>query len=143
MQPYFDPTRKKTSKKRKTTSKKMKKMEDNLKNFLKNGRRPQKKNLQELEWRPQKNGRWPKKNGRRPKKKEGKKKGRRPKQKWQTNQSTKINLIGCDTIVNSPSSVICYRKINVSSSTFHFSGFQDWDIEIYHVNLEITLCTNF
>ena len=25
------------------------------------------------------------------------------KQKWKTNQSTKINLIGCDTIVNSPS----------------------------------------
>ena len=23
--------------------------------------------------------------------------------KWKTNQSTKINLIGCDTIVNSPS----------------------------------------
>jgi hypothetical protein len=31
------------------------------------------------------------------------KKGRRHKQKWKTNQSTKINLIGCDTIVNSPS----------------------------------------
>ena len=28
---------------------------------------------------------------------------KRPKQKWKTNQSTKINLIGCDTIVNSPS----------------------------------------
>ena len=26
------------------------------------------------------------------------------KKKWKTNQSTKINLIGCDTIVNSPSS---------------------------------------
>jgi hypothetical protein len=25
------------------------------------------------------------------------------KNKWKTNQSTKINLIGCDTIVNSPS----------------------------------------
>ena len=25
------------------------------------------------------------------------------KRKWKTNQSTKINLIGCDTIVNSPS----------------------------------------
>jgi hypothetical protein len=23
--------------------------------------------------------------------------------KWKTNQSTKLNLIGCDTIVNSPS----------------------------------------
>ena len=32
-----------------------------------------------------------------------KKNGRRPKKKWKTNQSTKINLIGCDTIVNSPS----------------------------------------
>ena len=29
--------------------------------------------------------------------------GKLPKQKWKTNQSTKINLIGCDTIVNSPS----------------------------------------
>ena len=32
-----------------------------------------------------------------------KKNKRRPKKKWKTNQSTKINLIGCDTIVNSPS----------------------------------------
>jgi hypothetical protein len=32
-----------------------------------------------------------------------KKKGRRPKKNWKTNQSTKFNLIGCDTIVNSPS----------------------------------------
>ena len=31
--------------------------------------------------------------------------GKRPKQKWKTNQSTKINLIGCDTIVNSPSNI--------------------------------------
>ena len=32
------------------------------------------------------------------------------KKKWKTNQSTKINLIGCDTIVNSPSwnfSLLC------------------------------------
>ena len=42
-----------------------------------------------------------KKNGRRPQKKI--KNGRRPQKKWKTNQSTKINLIGCDTIVNSPS----------------------------------------
>ena len=35
-------------------------------------------------------------------KKEGKK-GRRPKKKCKTNHSTKFNLIGCDTIVNSPS----------------------------------------
>ena len=27
------------------------------------------------------------------------------KQKWKTNQSTKINLIGFDTIVNSPSKI--------------------------------------
>ena len=26
--------------------------------------------------------------------------------KWKTNQSTKINLIGCDTIVNSPSTTL-------------------------------------
>ena len=32
-----------------------------------------------------------------------KKNGKRLKQKLKTNQSTKINLIGCDTIVNSPS----------------------------------------
>ena len=31
------------------------------------------------------------------------------KKKWKTNQSTKINLIGCDTIVNSPSSFILLR----------------------------------
>ena len=36
-----------------------------------------------------------------------KKDGKRPKQKWKTNQSTKINLIGCDTIVNSPSMLVC------------------------------------
>ena len=49
-----------------------------------------------------------KKKGGRPKRK----KGRRPKRKKEddlkkkrkTNQSTKINLIGCDTIVNAPSS---------------------------------------
>ena len=35
------------------------------------------------------------------------KNGKRPKQKWKTNQSTKINLIGCDTIVNSPS-ILCF-----------------------------------
>ena len=44
-------------------------------------------------------------------KKRRRKKERRPnkkmednlKKKWKTNQSTQINLIGCDTIVNSPS----------------------------------------
>ena len=47
-----------------------------------------------------------KKNGRRPQKKwkttlKRKKKGRRPKKlKWKTNQSTKINLIGCDKWTN-------------------------------------------
>ena len=59
-------------------------MEDNLKKNEKNGRRPKKKM---------------KKKWRQPKKMNGK----RPKQKWKTHQSTKINLIGCDTIVNSPS----------------------------------------
>ena len=33
--------------------------------------------------------------------------GKQPKKKWKTNQSTKINLIGCDTNVNSPSQTIC------------------------------------
>ena len=43
-----------------------------------------------------------KKNGRRPQQKY--ENGRRPKKiKWKTNQSTKINIIGCVTIVNSPS----------------------------------------
>ena len=46
-----------------------------------------------------------------------KKNGKRPKQKWKTNQSTKINLIGCDTIVNSPSYIraanTCYNKCRV------------------------------
>ena len=40
------------------------------------------------------------------KKEDNKKKNkkRQPKKKWKTNHSTKINLIGCDTIVNSPCS---------------------------------------
>jgi hypothetical protein len=49
----------------------------------------------------EKNKKWKmtsKKNGERPKKR-----GRRPEKKWKTNKSTKINLFGCDTIVNSPS----------------------------------------
>ena len=89
----------------KTTSKKIK-MEDDLKK-IKNGRRP---NFfdEKLEWRPQKKGRrqkkikkWKttKKEDKKDEKKEKKK--RQPKKKWKTNQSTKINLIGCDTIVNS------------------------------------------
>ena len=39
-----------------------------------------------------------------------KKNGKRPKQKWKTNQSTKINLIGCDTIVNSPSLILEFKN---------------------------------
>ena len=50
-----------------------------------------------------KNGRQPKKNGEKNEDNQQQKNGKRPKQKWKTNQSTKINLIGCDTIVNSPS----------------------------------------
>ena len=64
MQPYFDPTRKTTSKKK-----------DN----------PPKK---------------------------------RPKQKWKTNQSTKINLIGCDTIENSPSFDSYHFYFNLSNYMF-------------------------
>ena len=45
-----------------------------------------------------------KKNGRQPQKKIEKMEDDLQK-KWKTNQSTKINLIGCDTIVNSPSSL--------------------------------------
>ena len=36
----------------------------------------------------------------------------RPKQKWKTNQSTKINLIGCDTIENSPSYIYNWFCLN-------------------------------
>ena len=40
--------------------------------------------------------------------------------KWKTNQSTKINLIGCDTIVDSPS--LCFLcHIVVITSKEHFS----------------------
>ena len=46
------------------------------------------------------------------------KNGRRPQKiKWKTNQSTKINLIGYDTIVNSPSSTIVVVN-NVLGKTF-------------------------
>ena len=44
------------------------------------------------------------------------KKGKRPKQKWKTNQSTKINLIGCDTIVNSPSLEVINKKKSLRQS---------------------------
>jgi hypothetical protein len=98
MQPYFYPTRKPTKKKWKTTSKKMKLKTPFKKN--ENGRQPHffvEKLDDDL-----------KTNGRRPKKEKwkttSKKNGRRPnKIKWKTIQLTKINLIGCDTIVNSPS----------------------------------------
>ena len=39
--------------------------------------------------------------------------GKRPKQKWKTNQSTKINLIGCDTIVNSPSNSYAHPPLPI------------------------------
>ena len=48
-----------------------------------------------------------KKHGRRPKKQNKK---RPKKRKWKSNQSTKINLIGCDTIVNSPSMAYYYYR---------------------------------
>jgi hypothetical protein len=41
------------------------------------------------------------------------------KKKWKTNKSTKINLIGCDTIVNSPSSVHLPQCIFVSLLPCH------------------------
>ena len=44
------------------------------------------------------------------KKKEEEKNQKTKNKKWKTNQSTKINLIGCDTIVNSPS--LISRQIN-------------------------------
>jgi hypothetical protein len=53
-------------------------MEDNLKKKIKNRRRPQKKMKMEDDLN-------------------------KTNIKWKTNQSTKIYLIGCDTIVNSPS----------------------------------------
>ena len=48
--------------------------------------------------------------------------GKRSKKKWKTNQSTKINLIGCDTIVNSPSfSLIASSEIDVLTTiVVHF-----------------------
>ena len=49
-----------------------------------------------------------------------KKNGKRPKQKWNTNQSTKINLIGCDTIVNSPS-FICWGRIHMLRTATSFT----------------------
>ena len=39
------------------------------------------------------------------------------KKQWKTNQSTKINLIGCDTIVNSPSLLISQAKKHPGAKT--------------------------
>ena len=57
------------------------------------------------------------------------KKGRQPKKiKWKTNQSTKFNLIGCDTIVNSPSFLFFFLSsfflsfFLLSQFTFHLEG---------------------
>ena len=54
-----------------------------------------KKNKKKLDWRPQK--KWKMTSKKKKKKEDDHKK------KWNTNQSTQNNLIGCDTIVNSPS----------------------------------------
>ena len=45
-----------------------------------------------------------------------KKNGKRPKQKRKTNQSTKINLIGCVTIVNSPRYCLLFYAVVVVAS---------------------------
>ena len=42
------------------------------------------------------------------------KNGRQPQKKMEMNQSTKINLIGCDTIVNSPSANLVLQNIAAS-----------------------------
>ena len=62
---------------------------------------------------------------------------KRPKQKWKTNQSTKINLIGCDTIENSPSLlllVLCDKMKFVSGIPI-----KEWNIDfkplIFAINL--------
>jgi hypothetical protein len=49
------------------------------------------------------------------------KKGRRPK-KRKTNQSTKINLIGCDTIENSPSSSIVMAFFALAPVSFKYGA---------------------
>ena len=49
-----------------------------------------------------------------------KKNGRRPQIiKWKTNQSTRNNLIGCDTIVNSPSERLLVDA-GATSCQYHF-----------------------
>ena len=84
------------------------KMEDDLNNFF-----------EKLEWRHQKNGRQPQ-NKIEDNLKKNEKNGRRPTQKWKTNQSTKINLIGCDTIVNSPSLSSLWLKQFAACGPSHF-----------------------
>ena len=91
-------------------------MEDDLKKWRQpkkneNGRRPQ-FCFEKLEWRPQKNGRRHQKN---------KQMEDDLKIIWKTNPSTKISLIGCDTIVNSPSAMHCVL----------FCTFQQTDIVTY------------
>ena len=49
--------------------------------------------------------------------------GRRPQKKWKTNQSTKINLIGCDTIVNLPSLILNMPILFHSASLTTLSGY--------------------
>jgi hypothetical protein len=48
------------------------------------------------------------------KKKKKKNKNKKKLEKWKTNQSTKINLIGFDTIVNSPSNHYFLPSISYS-----------------------------
>ena len=91
--------------------KKNKKMEDNLKKKLK--WKTTSISFEKLKWRHQKNGRQPKNKWKTTlKKKEDniKKRKTTSKIKWKMNQSTTINIIGCDTIVNSPS-FVCYPYI--------------------------------
>ena len=58
------------------------------------------------------------KNGRRPKKKR-RKKGKTTYKKWKTNQSTKFNLIGCDTIENWPNYIyFCVANHYISEAYF-------------------------
>ena len=47
---------------------------------------------------------------------------KQPKQKWKTNQSTKINLIGCDTIENSPSYVLEPLQTDKDSGKIELMG---------------------
>ena len=42
--------------------------------------------------------------------------------KWKTNRSTKINLIGCDTIVNSPSFILIMCEPKYAKNYLHNNG---------------------